>query len=322
MELNEVEAEISRRLSISPKDAETIVKKAISSREIDENCTADRWLKERFIPNCVEIDNEGYARMCIDALKILSTTAKTDYGASRQRDLSQLWADMTRGYLGEMAFIMFLKRNWRIDAKLGHEIGQLDDYLPMDIHSVKREGESEYRLPGIKIGVKAVKWNAIWLDIPGAQFLHSDVHVLVKTGTGQDSLFAFLKSISVFRDKVLKEGTRIEAITQKEAEEMFERLPSFRPIAAYICGFVPKSATFDRLPYEGRMGRKHFTITSWNGPINPGDLEEIKRREPIPTEGKVGFEGIGQFAHDKGYLFSAGKLIWQRDSWKQVLDKL
>lgn len=140
--------------------------------------------------------------MCIDALKIVSTTAGTDFGSSRQRDFGQVWADMTRGYLGEYAFKKFLEKTYSISCELGHEIGNLGDYLPTDIHNIKKSGES-WRKPKLSIGVKAVKWNGIWFDIPSDQFNHSDIHVLVKVGTARDHLFAFFKQLSVFKDKVL-----------------------------------------------------------------------------------------------------------------------
>ncbi|MFH1855903.1 MAG: hypothetical protein ABH836_01575 [Candidatus Omnitrophota bacterium] len=222
---------------------------------------------------------------------------------------------MTRGYLGEYAFAMFLKKQWGITAKLGHEIGELKDYLPMDIHQIK-EAQAEYRTPRLKIGIKAIKWNGIWLDISGDQFNHSDIHVLVKVGTGRDYLFAFFKKISVFKDKILKIGQQVGSLSEKEAEDLYNDLPSFKPISAYICGFVKKDAKYSRLPYAGKKGRLHYTICSWNGPISPGDLEAVKQKENVI--GKVKFEGIGSFAHDKGYLFNAGSLLWGKSDWDFV----
>ena len=60
----------------------------------------------------------------------------------------------------------------------------------MDIHKIRR-GEGEFHAPKYNIGVKTTKWKGIWLDIPGDQFNHSDIHVLVKIGGGRDHLFAF-----------------------------------------------------------------------------------------------------------------------------------
>lgn len=311
--------QIKNELNTDGDEADMIIEKAIAGGEIEDENQCQDWLSNRFIKNCVLIDETGYSKMCVNALKILKTTAATDYGSSRQRDMGQLWADMTRGYLGELAFALFLKKRWGIEAELGHELGKLDDYLPMDIHQVKKDGE-QFRQPKLKIGIKAVKWNGIWLDIPGAQFEHSDLHVLVKVGTGRDHLFAFFKSISVFKDKVLKRGKEVGSLTEEEAEQLFENLPSFKPVPAYICGFAKKIGKYSNLSYKGRKGRKNYKITAWNGPIVPGDLDKIKELNKV--QGSVKFEGIGEFSHDSGHLFNTGNLIWLDDEWKRICEQL
>ncbi len=259
--------------------------------------------------------------MCVDALKILKRTAATDYGSSRQRDLGQLWGDMTRGYLAELAFILYLKQAWGIDAELDHEEGELETFLPTDIHRIRKNGE--IREPKIKIGIKGTKWNGIWFDIPGAQFHHSDIQILVKVGTSRDHLFAYFKHISVFKDKVLKKGIEVGSLDQQEADALFDRLPVFQPIPAYISGFAVVNQKYNDLPYTGRKGRIHFKIQSWKGEMKPGDLARIKEKEGLPANGKVQFEGIGDFAHDKGFLFNVGSLLWKEEDWKKyVIDQL
>lgn len=310
---------INKELGIESDEADKLIEKAIIGGEISNEGKIDEWLENRFFPNCVLIDEAGYAQMCVDALKILGTTAATDYGSSRQRDLGQLWADMTRGYLGELAFILLLKKRWGITAELGHDIGHLETFLPMDIHAVKMPGEKDSRPPKIGISIKAAKWNAVWLDIPGAQFTHSDVHILVKVGAGRDHLFAFFKNLSVFKDKVLKRGEEVGSLSKDESKTLFDSLPSFKPIPAYICGFVKKNIKHKKLPYQGKKGRKHFTISAWNGPIFDGDLEKIKALESV--EGKVSFEGIGDFAH-YGFLFNTGNLLWENKDWEWVINSL
>ena len=115
---------ISQKLNVIGKEAQMIFDKAVAGGEIveakSEQC-ATEWIETRLLPNTVFIDETGYARMCIDALKILGTTAATDYGGSRQRDLGQLWADMTRGYVGEFAFAKFLEKQYNIATNLDHE---------------------------------------------------------------------------------------------------------------------------------------------------------------------------------------------------------
>lgn len=318
MNLEELQKIVSEKLDIPPSEARVIVEKAHVGQEFHDEETSKKWLNERFFPNIVHINEEGYAKMCIDALKILKSTAATDYGSSRQRDLGQLWGDMTRGYLAEYAFILFLEKNWGIKAELGHEQGDLKDYLPSDIHKIQKNSEP-LRDPRIKIGIKGTKWNGIWFDIPGAQFNHSDVHVLVKVGTNRDHLFAYFKHISVFKDKILKKGIEVGALDQETADLLFDNLPLFQPISAYIAGFAVRDKKYEDLDYTGKKGRLHYTIQSWNGEMKSGDLERIKDKENI--EGKVKFEGIGNFAHDKGFLFNAGNLLWKREDWEKFVIK-
>jgi len=310
---------IAKKISVDNITANIIIEKAIAGGEFNNYSTAENWLKNRFFPNCVFIEEDGYAKMCINALKILDKTAPTDYGSSRQRDMGQLWADMTRGYLGEYAFKLFLQQKFNIDSELGHERGKLSDYLPTDIHKVKREN-SDWIPPKLNISIKTTKWNGIWFDIPGDQFNHSDVHIFVKIGVGRDHLFAYFKKLSIFRDKILQRGKEIGLLTEQEADELYNKLPTFYPVPAYICGFIEKNNSFNKLPYSGKKGRTNYNITSWNGQICPGDLEKIKEIEGI--SGKVKFEGIGEFAHDSGYLFNTGNLKYLSDDWKRIVSML
>lgn len=319
MAKTEIILKVATLISVDEKEAEMIVEKAIKGKETTKD-DLEKWFNERFVPNVVFIDEDGYARMCIDALKILGTTAATDYGSSRQRDLGQLWADMTRGYLGELALKLFLAKK-NVEIELGHEVGKLSDYLPSDIHKIKKQGE-EFRGPRVQVGIKATKWNGIWLDLPGDQFNHSDIHVLIKVGTGRDHLFAYFKKISVFKDKVLRVGQDIGLLSKEEANILYDKLPTFKPIPAYIAGFARKDGAYNELSYKGKKGRMHYKISEWSGPINPGDLGKIKEREGLASRGKVEFEGIGSFNHDKGYLFNVGNLEWNDEGWNKILNKI
>lgn len=308
---------IANQLNLSLDAAAKIIDKARQGHEFSNNL--EEWLTQRFLSNCVFIDEVGYARMCINALKILNRAAATDYGSTRQRDLGQIWGDMTRGYLGEYAFTLFLKQRWGIEAELGHQAGQLETFLPTDIHRI-REAKGQYRTPRLNLSVKTSKWNGIWLDIPGDQFSHADIHIFVKVGAGRDHLFAFFKEISVFKDKVLRRGETVGALTHEEADKIYADLPSFTPIPAYICGFIRRDMDYQPLAYQGKRGKKHYTIYGWNGPISPGDLERIKLNEQV--SGDVHFEGIGQFSHNKGYLFNTGSLLWRTEDWQAIINQL
>ena len=310
---------VVEHLPITRKDANVIVTKADEGGELFF-VDFDRWLAKRLEPNLVFIDQVGYTKMCVDALKTVATTVATDFGSSRQRDFGQIWADITRGYLGEYAFKLLLEKRWGISISLNHEEGNLEEFLPSDIYHVVINGKR--RRPKINLSIKTTKFNGIWLDIPGDQFNHSDAFVFVKVGAGRDHLFAFFKHISVFKDKIFPEGIEEGKLTDEEAEKLFKKLPSFSDIPAYITGFVLKKADYKDLPYEGRMGRKHYTIHSWNGARLPGDLERIKVKEDLSTDGQVKFKNIKKFSHDKGYLFNTGNLLWEKTDWEQLIHSL
>ena len=308
-------------MPLEKTDAVTLISKAITGGEIVESSgtAISEWIEKRLKPNAVLIDLRGYTTMCVDALKIATSTAPTDYGSSRQRDLGQLWADLTRGYLGEYAFKLFLQNNWSIEIALGHEKGKLVEYLANDIAQV-RDRSGNWRVPLKSVSIKTTKINGVWLDIPGDQFSHSQIHALVKVAAGRDHLFGFFKYLSVFKDKVLASGVSAGNLTGQEADALFKKLPDFREIPAFICGFVKRDVEYAELSYRGKPGSKNYTITSWNGPISPGDLDKIKTVERVA--GKVSFEGIGEFAHEKGFLFNTGSLRWTREEWHEVTNSI
>jgi hypothetical protein len=316
MKIEAVQKVICENLNISEIEALKILEKAKAGQEFIDDSDVEEWLEERFLPNIVLIDENGYEKMCIEALK----KSATDYGSSRQRDFGQLWGDMTRGYLAEYAFVLFLEKVWGIKADLGHESGNLKDYLPCDIHTIQKTGEI-IRKPNLNIGIKGTKWNGIWLDIPNNQFNHSDIHILVKVGVSRDHLFAYFRHISVFKDKILKKGIEIGCLDQTSANILFDDLPSFKPIVAYISGFAMKDKEYKSLDYSGKKGRKNFTIKSWNGQYKETDLAEIKKLENI--NGKVEFEGIGTFSHNQSFLFNVGNLLWKKEDWeKHLINKI
>ncbi len=124
----------------------------------------------------------------------------------------------------------------------------------------------------------------------------------------------------MFKDKILKRGEDVGSLTKAEAQSLYDSLPTFKPVPAYICGFIEKSNGYRSLSYEGKKGRKHYKITSWNGPINKGDLERIKSNESV--EGNVVFEGINKFSHEAGFLFNTGNLKWRDEEWREVVNSL
>jgi hypothetical protein len=310
---------IVQELMVGEEQAKRVVEKALEGGETTQE-DLQKWLELRFLPNIVYIDEVGYTQMLVDALKIVTTTAATDYGTSRQRDLGQLWGDMTRGYLAEYALSEFLHKNWGVASQLDHEKGEVVDFLSSDIRSVSFPSES-FRPSKLKISIKGSKWNGIWLDIPGGQFSHSDIFVFVKVGATRDHLFSYFKQISVFRDKVLRRGLELGVIDPASAEMVYEALPSFSRIPAYVVGFVTSRMNYTDLPYKGKRGRVNFTITEWRGHFRESDIGRIKEREGIT--GSVKFSGIGTFSGGERYLFNTGCLLWSRQDWeKEIISQI
>lgn len=54
---------ISKNLLVPTKEAEVILSKAEAGGEFFDNTSLDKWLKERFLPNIVFIDEDSYTKM-------------------------------------------------------------------------------------------------------------------------------------------------------------------------------------------------------------------------------------------------------------------
>lgn len=301
--------------------AEKIISAAIQGRET-KNGVADieAWIENQLIPNTVLIDKDGYTEMCIDALKTTSTQVLTDFGTSRQRDFGQAWADMIRGYLGEFAVKEFLKTQFGLDTRLAHQRGIAETFYDSDISEVFKDGT--WRKPKINIGVKTTKYNGLWLDVAKEQFLKSDIHVQVKIGGGSTHLFSFFKELSVFRDKILKVGLDGNYLTQDESDQIWNDIPKFKPIPAYITGFAIRDLDYGKLDYDGHMAKIHYTIHTFRGLLPRDYKEQIKAREGVSGNGKVKFESIDEFSSSDRYLFNTGSINRTRAEWESFINRI
>jgi hypothetical protein len=310
--------EVEVSLGLDRTESTAVVQAAVVGRECERDTDAiESWVRNRLIPNTVFIDANGYLEMCIAALRTVPSTVATDFGSSRQRDLGQIWGDKTRGYLGEFALKLYLKKIFDVEIDLAHQEGQLGDFLASDIARVCIDGK--WREPDLKVGVKTTKMNGIWLDIPNNQFAHSDVHVAVKLAVPTDHLFSFMKSVGIFRDTILKLGVEKGHIDESESQRINDEIPDLKRIPAYVCGVADARTSYDDLPYQGRKGTKNFTIDGWKGERRPGDLDAIRTKE---TAAKAEFERIGKFSHDLGFLFNTGSLEWGVTVWYDLIDSL
>ena len=319
---------------ISPEEFQTMIHKCIianvisfdntkTEEEIKQNI--EKWYQNKFKPFIFEIDINTYSKAVIEALKIQFLITGTDFGSSRQRDLGQKWADTIRGYLGEFGIKQWIEKNYpEIKIFLGHEQGSLEEYLPQDIHEIEIKGRK--RAPKLKISIKSTKFNGIWMDIPGNQFNHSNIFILTKLFVSNDHLFSFFKEISVFKDKILKCGIEKDCINKKEAENIFNQIPSFKPIIGYIPGFIIQNDYIDEIPsYEYIPKKTNAYIYNYKGEYNEEILKKIKeeiqnQHQNIKT---ITFEGIRNFGNKHKYIFGMKSLKYTKDDWKNhIIEKL
>jgi hypothetical protein len=307
---------------------EELCEGALRGGDVDRLGGVDEWIKWLGWSS-VELNEDDYMKVAVRALRNAQKFAATDYGTSRQRDLGQLWTDTIRGYLGETAFAKWLNLTFGIKVELDYSVGKLEQYLPSDIKTVNG------RKPRLNISVKTTKLSGIWLDVPGKQFERSDVFVLVRTGVPKEHFVAFLKLISAIKDKLLKPASEKGMISDAEAEQLWEEIPDFRPVPAYIAGFLDKSAPEGSIRVgevreaDGEVKRRRVVLNRFLGFWDPADSrygDEVRRL--LSSKGKraegmsLEFEGIGGFSGGLHFIASSGFLEKKREGWQELIAKL
>lgn len=279
------------------------------------------WREKRLLPNLVELTKDDYLLASISALKTYGNIAGTDYGSSRQRDKMQMWSDMTRGYLGEIAVQKKIENDFNISTKLEHDKGDIKDFLASDLPKIKKRGE-DFRDNKIKVSIKTTKWNGIWLDCPGNQYSHSDVFVLVKVNTGTEHLMSFLKESNFFKDNLLVEGIKKNVITEKQKDEILNKISDFKDIGlfAYIAGFHIRSDD-TTMKYKGKKGRKNFKIISAKGYLDDNFENKVRKENNLPLDSKIEFVQIGEFTSTNKFIINVGNLSYKQEDWKDLIEK-
>ncbi len=312
---------VSSYLGEDSKASSKIISAAIQGRETKNEVSAiESWIDNQLIPNTLLISQDGYTEMCIDALKTISTQVLTDFGTSRKRDFGQAWADTIRGYLGEYAVTKFLEREFGLETQLAHQRGVPASFYNADISEVK-EGNT-WRKPQINIGIKTTKFNGLWLDVPKEQFAKSQIHILVKIGGGSTHLFSFFKELSVFKDKILKVGLEKKFLTESESEQIWNDIPKFKSIPAYIAGFAERDYPYKDLDYDGHFAKLHYTIHTFRGLLPRDYKDQIKKREGLSAKGRVKFESIDEFSKSDMFLFNTGSIQRNKQQWKELSRKI
>ena len=287
---------------------------------------SENWL-DRLKYHFVWLDRDDYSRALVRALWLAPTFAGTDFGSSRQRDMGQVWTDTARGFLGEIALSKFLKNKFGVEVYVDTRRGELEEFLPTDIAEVVLPN-SERRRPNIKISIKTTKFNGRWLDAPGAQYEHSDAFVLVRIGILRHHFLAFLKAISFLKDKLFVTAKNLGELDEKAAGQLWDEIPQFDPIPAYIVGFIFKAEV--KFPIEmikakltGRK-TKRIVVTQGTGLFSPETIRsntQILKLDPSGTL-PIEIEPIIDSLDSPHFLSHSGGLKYGEESWKSLVTRL
>ena len=309
---------------------EELCEGAVRGLDVDQFAGHDEWAHWLGWAS-VELDEGDYLKAALYGLHLAPRLAGTDYGTARQRDLGQLWTDAIRGLLGEIAFAKWLQERFGLTVELDYSLGPLEQFLPSDI---KRVGDRE---PRLRVSIKTTKLSGIWLDVPGAQVEHSDVFVLVRVGVTREHFLAFLKKISVIRDKLMKEALERGLLSEEELEEIWKSVPEFKSVPAYVAGFLDKADYADRLKdrhsiieADGEVKEKRVVINKYLGFWHPGEaayeraLRDLlrSRGKSLRDDVKVEFEGIREFSRTLHFIASSGVLKKRREDWERLVRRL
>jgi hypothetical protein len=303
---------------------------ALRGLDVDQFASYDEWICWLNWAS-VSLDENDYLKAALFALHLAPKLAATDYGTARQRDLGQLWTDAIRGFLGELAFVKWLREKFGLRIDLDFRLGRLEEFLPSDIRSV------EGREPRLKMSIKTTKLGGIWLDVPYAQVGHSDVFVLIRVGITREHFVAFLKKISVIRDKLMKEALERGLLSKEELEKIWDAVPEFTSIPAYVAGFLDKADFADRLKdrhsiieVDGEVKVKKVIVNKYLGfwhPEEPKYEKSLKdflksKGKSLREDMKIEFEGIGDFSKTLHFIASSGVLKKKKTEWEELLRKL
>lgn len=305
------------------EEIDKLYNSAEKAGEIDKCGSAESWFN-RACYGLVELENDDYIVALTHALRIAPNLAATDYGTSRQRDLGQSWTDTARGFLGEIALGKFIKERFNIEIIPDYSLGSIENYLPSDIKNLRLENE-EIVEPKIRFSFKTTKFNGIWMDIPGAQFHHSDAFALIKIGITREHFVAFLKKISFVRDKLIPLAKKIGTIDDKQANQLWDGLPEFKKIYCYVAGFIDKdklelSAAMDYRVMRNRKGDlKGYLMRKYCGWLKNGKPQNV---EEGLMDYNWEYESIRNFSSQDRFIASTGCLLYSEDNWRDIVGKL
>jgi len=293
----------------------------------------NNWLQNRFLPQLIWLDKDDYTRAITRALPQALKMTASDFGSSRQRDLGQLWTDTARGFMGEIAVKKFLeeKFNTIVEPDISTD-KTIDEYISTDIKSVSKilGVNMVSRPPHQKISIKTGKFNARWLDEYSAKKAQNiDIFIFVRIGTGRDHFIAFLKSISFLGTKLFPEAERLGELNAETKESLWNSIPTFQGIPAYISGFLLRKNL--KLPIHSIKAKlsgknnKKIVILEGVGEFSLNTLHQHPQIVSIDPKGelKIVIDGLDREIDNNPHFFAnTGSLGWGVNSWRSIISSL
>lgn len=302
-----------------------LLRGAVDGGELNERNIEEWFLRLNY--QLVWLDADEYARALIRGLYLAPTYSSVDFRTGGERDLVQVWADSTRGELGEIGFVKFLRDRFGVEAHVDKTRGPVEKFLSRDITKVRKKGE-DWRDAGVKISVKNTKFQGAWLELPGAQIKHSDVYVLTRSGLPNAHMVSFFKHISIIREKLLPLARKLGELTENGEKELLDLIPEFEAPPVYVVGFVDREKLNLQTPniVACRLaGRKEKRIEIYRG-IGIFS-EELLRNHPKIKEidQSNGYPIRIVPIKDKpngSFLADGGSLTWGRENWESLISRL
>ncbi len=181
----------------------------------------DDWQKY-FDETTVNLSEDNYFEsLCFALEKFYSGAPRANFATSMQREAGKYLSDHISGYLGELAFQLFLKNKFKIEIRLDNNVDGL--VRSQDIVSVSRRRGVENQ-SSFKVSVKTSKIKNIWLivgkneiELPDRK---SDYYIFVRVDLCSDHIV-----------RLIREHPAVEKI-----KEIIPPLDEY--IQAQVCGFI------------------------------------------------------------------------------------
>lgn len=164
------------------------------------------------------------------------------------------------------------------------------------------------------VSIKTSKLRALWLILLGAQANHSDAFIFAKVGLTINHLATFSKDHGI-RDHLFLLSEKAGELDpeSQEADKIKAKIPSFKPIQAYICRFASKD-DFGSPSFSQKVKKK--------GDQTICDITSGICEYPPDALNKYELAGIGKPSSSKHFCASCGSLRWNKDQWEKMVESL